>query len=282
MTAARGDLRTIAFGAFLLLVLAFVVLPLAIVVVSSFSSVSYGAWPPPGLSTEWYSNLLEQEGLVAAAGRSLEVAFLATALSLVAGTLAALALVRVRFLGRRAVEGFVLAPLVVPKVAIGFSAFILFTRLGWYGSTGSLVLAHVVITLPLTVTIAAAGLLRVDRSLEEAARDLGASPANAFRLATLPQIRPALLAAIVLAFVTSFDEVDTSIFLVAPDQETLPISMYNYAQQYQDPTLAALSTLLIVGSLLLAGAAAVALMRSGVTGALAARRSFAPAERNAE
>lgn len=282
MSAARGDLRTLAFGAFLLLVLAFVVLPLAIVVVSSFSSVSFGTWPPPGFSTKWYTNLFEQEGLVAAAGRSLQVAIAATALSLVAGTLAALALVRVRFLGRRAIEGFVLAPLIVPKVAIGFAAFILFTRIGWYGSTWSLVLAHVVIILPLTVTIAAAGLVRVDRSLEEAARDLGASPANAFRLATLPQIRPALLAAVVLAFVTSFDEVDTSIFLVAPDQETLPISMYNYAQQYQDPTLAALSTLLIVGSLLLAGAAAVALMRSGVGGALGARRSFASAERTSE
>jgi putative spermidine/putrescine transport system permease protein len=273
------DLRGIAFGAFLVLVLAFVVLPLAIVVVSSFSSVSYGTWPPPGFSTEWYTNLLEQEGLVAAAGRSLQIAIIATALSLVAGTLAALALVRVRFLGRRAVEGFVLAPLIVPKVAIGFAAFILFARLGWSGSTASLVLAHVVITLPLTVTIAAAGLVRVDRTLEEAARDLGASPAKAFRLATLPQIRPALIAAFVLAFVTSFDEVDTSIFLVAPDEETLPISMYNYAQQYQDPTLAALSTLLIAGSLVLAGAAAVALRRSGIGGALAGRRSFASAER---
>lgn len=264
--------RALLFG-FLVAVLAFVILPLAIVVVNSFSSVAHGEWPPPGLSTRWYERLFEQDAFGAAAVRSLGIAAIATAVSVVVGTAAALALVRHRFPGRRLADSLLLAPVIVPKVAIGFAAFIFFTRIEFYGGFDRLVLAHIVITLPFVVTVVGAALVRVDRTQEEAAMDLGATPWQAFRLTTLPQIRPGLIAATLFSLIVSFDEVDASIFLADPGAETLPIAMYTYVQKYQDPTLAALSTLLIAGSFVLAAAVAVLAGRTGVIRTVASRHS---------
>lgn len=259
----------IGLYAFLVLGLAFMVLPIAIVVVESFNSSSFGAWPPPGFSTRWYANLFSNGGFGSPAIRSVELALAATAVSLVVGTLAALAIARFSFPGRRAVQGFVAAPLIVPKVAIGIAAFILFLKVGFYGSFGSLVLAHAVITLPFVVTLVVAGFARVDWLLEEAAADLGAAPRQVLVRATLPQMRATLLAAAAFSFIISFDELDASIFLVGQHANTLPTAMFIYMQKYQDPTLAALSTLLIGASL--AGAAAVAFMIARIGGLRALR-----------
>lgn len=257
--------------AFLALGLVFMIAPIAIVVVDSFNSSSFGAWPPPGFSTRWYTNLFQNGGFGGPAVRSIELAVAATAGSLVVGTLAALGIARYRFPGRRAVQGFVAAPLIVPKVAIGIAAFILFLKLGLYASFGSLVLAHVVITLPFVVTLVVAGFARVDRTIEEAAADLGAAPARVFWRATLPQMRGTLVAAAAFGFIISFDELDASIFLVGQQANTLPTSMFIYMQKYQDPTLAALSALLIVASLVGAVLVALLISRAGGMRALAAR-----------
>jgi ABC-type spermidine/putrescine transport system permease subunit II len=253
----------IALYAFLAAGLLYMVLPIAIVVVESFNSSSFGAWPPPGLSTQWYGHLFHGGGFGAPAIRSLEIALIATAGSLVSGTLAALAIARYRFPGRRGIQGFVAAPLIVPKVSIGIAAFILFLKLGWYGSLGSLVLAHIVLTLPFVVTLAVAGFARVDRTLEEVAADLGAPPRQVLWRATLPQMRATLIAAAAFSFIISFDELDASIFLVGQRSNTLPTAMFIYMQKYQDPTLAALSSLLIVGSLTGAVVIAVVISRIG-------------------
>jgi ABC-type spermidine/putrescine transport system permease subunit II len=253
----------VALYAFLAAGLLYMVLPIAIVVVESFNSSSFGAWPPPGLSTQWYGHLFHGGGFGAPAIRSLEIALIATAGSLVSGTLAALAIARYRFPGRRGVQGFVAAPLIVPKVSIGIAAFILFLKLGWYGSLGSLVLAHIVLTLPFVVTLAVAGFARVDRTLEEVAADLGAPPRLVLWRATLPQMRATLIAAAAFSFIISFDELDASIFLVGQRSNTLPTAMFIYMQKYQDPTLAALSSLLIAGSLIGAVVIAVVIARIG-------------------
>jgi putative spermidine/putrescine transport system permease protein len=253
----------IALYSFLVAALVFMVAPIAIVVVESFNSSAFGQWPPPGFSTRWYANLFHGGGFGAPAIRSIEIALLATAGSLVSGTLAAVAIARYRFPGRHAVQGFVAAPLIVPKVAIGIAAFILFLKLGWYGSLGSLVLAHLVLTLPFVVTLAVAGFARVDRTLEEAAADLGAPPRTVLWRATLPQMRATLIAAAAFSFIISFDELDASIFLVGQRSNTLPTAMFIYMQKYQDPTLAALSSLLIGGALIGAAAIAVLIVRIG-------------------
>lgn len=248
----------------LVLVDVFVLAPLVVIVIESFSSVAYGAWPPPGLSTKWYGNLLHQPGLGSAVLLSLEIAVASTVIATVIGTLTATSLVRHAPPGRRLIESLTLSPTVVPKVAFGFAGFVYLHRIGLFGGPVGLVAAHVVIVLPFVVIVVTSALQHADDTLDAAARDLGAGPVRAFRLATLPQIRPALIAAALFAFVISFDEVDTTIFLLAPDQNTLPVWMYVYMQKYQDPTLAALSTILIGAALVLAGAVAVLLARAGV------------------
>jgi ABC-type spermidine/putrescine transport system permease subunit II len=257
--------------------LAFMVAPIAIVVVESFNSSSFGQWPPPGFSTMWYGRLFHGGGFGDPTVRSVELALAATAGSLVAGTFAALAIARYRFPGRRAFQSFVAAPLIVPKVAIGIAAFVLFLKLGWYGSFGSLILVHVVVTLPFVTTLAVAGFARVVRTLEEAASDVGARPRQVLLRATLPQMRATLVAAAAFSFIISFDELDASIFLVGQRSNTLPTAMFIYMQKYQDPTLAALSSLLIAGSLLAAAAIAVLVIRIGGVRAIRGARSGAVA-----
>ena len=148
-------------------------------------------------------------------------------------------------------------------MAIGIAAFILFLKVGLYGSFGSLVLAHTVITLPFVITLAVAGFARVDHMLEEVATDLGAVPRQMFLRATLPQMRGPMIAAAVFSFIISFDELDASIFLVGQHTNTLPTAMFIYMEKYQDPTLAALSTLLIGASLVAAVAIAFLIARVG-------------------
>jgi len=268
--------RALLYG-FLLLGVLFALLPIAIVVVDSFNSSSFGQWPPPGFSTRWYSNLFDNGGFGGPAVRSVELAVAATAASLAVGTLAALALARYRLHVRRPLQGFLAAPLIVPKVAIGFAAFILFLKLGWYGSFGSLLLTHTLITLPFVVTLATAGLARIDRTVEEAATDLGATPLQVLWRATLPQMRGALAAAAAFSLIISFDELDASIFVVGQRSNTLPTAMYIYMQKYQDPTLAALSTVLIAASLVGATLLAVMIGRLGGLRALSARTATAAA-----
>jgi len=248
-----------------LVVGAFALMPLVIIIVSSFSSVAFGAWPPPGWSLRWYANLSEQTGLMDAVALSLLVALPTTFLTCVVGLCASIALVRHTFVGKRLVNGLSFAPIVVPKVALGFALFIYLNRLGLFnlGPLG-LIAAHIVITLPFATTFLSAALVRADREVEAAAIDLGATPIRAFLRVGLPQIRSALTATALFVFIISFDEVDTSVFLIPLNEQTLPTWMFQYMQKYQDPTLAALSAILIAVSLLVAASGAVLLNRSGV------------------
>ncbi|BCJ70014.1 ABC transporter permease [Polymorphospora rubra] len=253
----------------LVLGLAYLVAPLVFVVVNSFNDSGYGAWPPPGWSLRWYQRLSEQEGFGQAALASLGIAAVAALGAVAAGTAAAVSLTRFRYPGRKLVESVLLAPLIVPKVAIGLGAFILFLQAGFYGSGTALVGLHLVLLLPFAVNIIGGALVRIPTVYEQAARDLGAGPVRAFVSATLPQLRRSLLASYLLCFMISFDEVDATVFVISPDQLTLPVSMYQYLQRYQDPTLAALSTILIgatfaVVALVMATAGASAL--SGLHG----------------
>lgn len=267
--ARRGGL---ARGLWLVFVSLFTALPLLIIIVNSFSTVTYGTWPPPGLSLRWYQNLLGQEGLAEAVALSLQIAVLTTVLTVLLGLGVAISLTRYHFVGRALAQGLTFAPIVVPKVALGFAVFIYLNRLGIYGEgTLGLVAAHVTITLPFASILLTAALVRADRAVEEAARDLGAHPVRAFGATTFPVIRPAVVATALLVFIISFDEVDATVFVLPIDRQTLPVWMYTYMQQYQDPTLAALSALLIGVSVAIAAVAATTLGRAGVFAVLLRR-----------
>ncbi|WP_329179433.1 ABC transporter permease [Streptomyces sp. NBC_01477] len=246
-------------GVWMALVYAFQLVPAAIVVISSLSSVSYGVWPPPGFSTRWYTNLFEQEGVTDALVGSLWIGALVAVLAVVLGSAGAVALVRYRFRGSGSIQSALFSPVVVPKIAFGFAVFMLLARLGMTSGRWAVVLAHTVATVPFVIVLLSAALSRADRTLDYAAVDLGARPLTAFVRATLPQIAPAMLVSGVFAFLISFNEVDLSIFLLNSDQQTLPVWMFTYLNNYQDPTPAALSTLMTLMSVVVVGLGALAL-----------------------
>jgi putative spermidine/putrescine transport system permease protein len=253
MTDRRGRLDPVglALGTFLGLVVLFMLSPLVFVVVNSFNASSLSLFPPEGVSLRWYRTVLEHRPFARGFANSVSVATTASLTSLLAGTLAALGLVRHRVRGRALFRSLFFAPLIVPRVAVGLGVFVLFVR--WLvplqGSNLGLALVHAALTLPFVVTIVSANLALSDPALEEAAADLGAGPLRAFWHVTLPQVRTGLVVAWLFAFITSFDEVETSIFLLSPPNTTLPIQMFIYMEQWQNPTLAALSTLLVAATL---------------------------------
>ena len=244
LETARDPIRTGLFVV-LILVMAFMLAPIGFVLVYAFSSVSYAIFPPPGFSVRWFVKLFEQEALFHAAVNSLIVASVATVTSLVVGTLAALGLVRYRFFGREWLRAAFLAPLIVPRIAFGVAMLVYVILLRRFGGLDSLILAHLMVTLPFAISILSATLVSADRSLEEAAMDLGATPLVTFWKVTLPQIRTGLAVSGFFSFIISWDQVETSLFLVKTDNKTLPVEMFYYLQRQQDPVIAALSTFLI-------------------------------------
>jgi putative spermidine/putrescine transport system permease protein len=252
---ARRDPVRLALLVFLGLVLAYMLAPILFVVVFAFSSTSYAIFPPPGYSARWFVKLFQQEPLLRAAINSLVVAVSATAGSLALGTAAAMALVRYRFFGREVLRTLFLAPLIVPRIAFGVAMLIYAVLLRRFGGLDSLILAHLMITLPFAISILSASLVSADRSLEEAAADLGATPLVTFWKVTLPQIRTGLAVSGFFAFIISWDQVETSLFLVKTENMTLPVAMFYYLQRQQDPVIAALSVFLIAIAVVMAVAA---------------------------
>ncbi len=241
----RRDPIRIALFVFLAAAAVYMLAPIVFVVVFAFSSASYAIFPPPGYSVRWFVKLFSQEPLFRAAVNSMIIALTATAASLVLGTMASLALVRYRFFGRELLRTLFLAPLIVPRIAFGVAMLIYAVVLRRFGGLDSLILAHLMITLPFAISILSASLVSADRSLEEAAADLGATPLVTFWKVTLPQIRTGLAVSGFFAFIISWDQVETSLFLVKTDNMTLPVAMFYYLQRQQDPVIAALSTFLI-------------------------------------
>ncbi|SDI29507.1 ABC transporter permease [Alloyangia pacifica] len=247
-------LKLWALRLLLVAVVLFMMAPIGIVIVNSFNASAFNAWPPTGFTLDWYAKVLSDPNFRAGAVNSLIVGVASTVLVLLLGMPIAYALARFRMRGAGLLRATLFAPLVVPRVAIGFALFVLFVVVGGglYGSYLGITLAHAILMLPFVVTILASTIGEIDPLLEEAARDLGATPLQAFRRAVLPQLGGALVVSGIFAFITSFDEVETTIFIVKPAVNTLPVEMYHYMEQYQDPTLAALSTLLILFTLLIA------------------------------
>lgn len=260
---ARGQVaRDLLLRTTLAMGVGFILLPLIIVIVYSFSSVAYGIFPPPGLSIRWYLHLFELASFRAAFLRSATIATVATLIALVTGLLCAIALVRATFPAKEPLRGFLLSPIVMPKIVLGVGWFIFFARLGFQGGVLPITLAHIIVVLPFIINILAANLVGLDPSLEEAAQDLGASTPTVLWRIILPQIRSGLVVSGLLAFIVSFDQVESSIFLTRGENNTLPIEMFLYMEKWQDPTIAALSALLILFAFALA-VAGLALSRGG-------------------
>lgn len=234
-----------ALAAYVGLVLLFLALPVLIVVPLAFSTDVSLTFPPRGFSLRWFANIWARPEFLDAFRLSAEVAVMATAFSLAAGVPAAIAFVRYRFPGRDALLMLFMTPLVFPAIVLAAALALVMTPLGLLRNVWGLVLAHVVLTLPYILRTAVATLTEIDRSYQEAAHTLGADRWQAFRHVTLPMLRPGLIAGATFALIISFYEFTVSMFLVGPGVTTLPIEMYNYSEFTLDPTLAAISTVLL-------------------------------------
>ncbi len=239
------DPLNVVFAVGLALVGLYMLAPIIFVIVNSFNSASYNVFPPQGFSLRWYENALSVPRFRGAFANSVLVGLGAMALALVLGTMSARVLIRWRFTGQSFLRSFFFAPVLVPRIALGAALFLLYIRVGLYGGVLGLIIAHSLLGLPFVISIMTAVMYNIDRSQEEAAQDLGCSPIESFFRVTLPQLRTGLVVSAVFAFMMSFDELETSLFLVRPANNTLPIEMFLYVQEQQNPTLAALSTLLI-------------------------------------
>ncbi len=272
----RIRLRYVALWAYTIVMVLYIVAPLAVVVLNSFSSVAYNVFPPEGYSLRWYVNLIAQREFYGALARSLILAALSTALSLVIGTMAAYALMRYRLPGSGLIKGFVMSPMVLPKIVLGVAVFMFFVRVRTMGSPLNLLLVHVLVCLPFVVAIVSAALANFDWTQQEAAQDLGAGLITTFRRVILPQISVSMFVAGVFAFITSFDQVETTIFLVRPGDNTLPVEMFLYLQRWQDPTIAALSVVLIAFAIVLVALISIVLRDRQIPLDTAPRKELMP------
>ncbi|MCG8446025.1 MAG: ABC transporter permease [Hyphomicrobiales bacterium] len=245
------------------LVVIYLMTPLVITVIVSFTSSTVYTLPPPDWSLRWYERLGRRSGLMDAVVLSLNLAVVSTVISLVIGTAAALAVARGRFAGREAIATFVVSPLMMPGLVVGVALLQFFRELGLRDAYVSLLLAHVVITLPYVMRTLLAALTVFDFSLIDAARTLGLTYPKAVLKVLVPNLAPAFLTAGLFAFLASMDNYPISIFLTDARNKTLPIKMLQYLEETPDPTIAAISTGLILMALiaLMIGARIVGLNR---------------------
>ena len=231
-----------------LAVIVFLQVPVIVVVLAAFSTTSYLTIPPQGWTFAWFGKVLGDPTYLSAIRMSLILACGSTAISLALGVAAAYALFRKALPGSEAITSFLMAPLVMPAVVIGVALLQFVSVTGLRGSLLALLMAHVVITVPYVVRSALASLAGLDLAVEEAARVLGATGFEAFRLVTLPLITPGLIAGGLFAFITSLDNVPVTIFLISSSQTTLPVLIFASVEMGVDPSVAAVSTLLIVAT----------------------------------
>lgn len=245
------DLPSAAFRVLIFLLYGFLLLPVVAVTYVAFFDSKFLMFPPPGYTLEWFANVFRQRAFIEGFVTSGQVAFLASLIGVFSGTLAAFSLVYFDFPGRKAALNFMLAPLLVPGIVAGTALYIFYIQVGqttgWFPtrSLAGLVIAHVVLTIPWSVRLIVASLGMLDRSIEEAARNLGASAWSTFWHVTLPRMRAGIVAAAIFSFVISFENLEVSVLLVTPGSTTLPIAMLQYLEFEMDPTLAAASAIQI-------------------------------------
>jgi putrescine transport system permease protein len=235
----RFNVTSVVFG------FAFLYLPIAILVIYSFNaSRLVTVWG--GFSTKWYASLFQNQGLIDAAWVTIRVALMSATLATVLGTLGALALTRyTRFRGRVLFSGMIYAPLVMPEVITGLSLLLLFVAVGFDRGFWTVMLAHTTLTMCFVAVVVQSRLVTFDRSLEEAAMDLGATPVKTFFQVTLPVILPAVVSGWMLAFTLSLDDLVIASFTSGPGATTLPMKIYSQVRLGVTPEINAVCTLMI-------------------------------------
>jgi putative spermidine/putrescine transport system permease protein len=238
--------RRLALDAAALTSLGFILLPLVFVTWLAFFRQEIPSFPPEGYSLRWFAAIATQPNMINGFVTSLQIGVVATLIGLVLGVPAALAIRRHRFTGRGGANMLLGTSIYVMHVEAEILAYGAGVQFPIIGSLGGLIAAHGLIVIPWTVRLVSASLAGLDRATEEAAMNLGAPPLTTFRRVTLPAIRPGIVAAALFGFVTSFGNLEMSLFLVGPGRTTLPIAILQYLEWKIDPTIAAVSVVQIV------------------------------------
>lgn len=233
-----------ALRGFGIALLAFLLLPILVIVPLSFSDSTFLAYPVPGWSLRWYENLFSSPAWARAAKNSFIIAPAATLVATVLGTLTAVGLARVQFRGKGLLMSVLIAPMVVPIVVVGVATYLFFAQIGLADTYTGLIIVHAALGAPFVVTTVLATLQGFNQNLVRASLSLGAGPVETFFRITLPVIAPGVISGALFAFATSFDEVVVTLFLAGPTQVTLPRQMFTGIRENINPTIAAVATLL--------------------------------------
>lgn len=240
-----------SLGIFVFLVYFFLLAPLVIITATSFGPDKALVFPPKGFSLTWMLNIFRVEMFRKTFIISIQLSVLGTLIALILGIPAAYGLSRYNFRGKNFLNGIFLSPVIIPGIVLGFSLLkylVIYSKLSVYTS---LLIGHVIIIIPYIIRVISSSLSNFDYSVEEASMSLGADKIRTFFIVVLPNIRSGVIAAFILAFINSFNNVPVSLFLTGPGISTLPIQMLIYVEYNFDPTIAALSVVLMVMTALL-------------------------------
>jgi putative spermidine/putrescine transport system permease protein len=240
---SRNGPLALAFNAVFVL---FMAAPLVVVIGVSFTPEGFLEFPPSGFSLRWFRAILDNQDFIQAFWISLYLGLASATLSALIAVPAALAIGRYRFAGREPLVGLFMSPLTVPTIVLGIAFLRFLSQLGINGTFVGLVVCHAIIITPYVLRLTLASVTGLDRRTEWAAVSLGASRFTTFRRVVLPTIMPGVAGGWVLAFVTSFDELTVTIFIVNPSTTTLPVRLFSHITQTTDPLVASVSTMIIL------------------------------------
>lgn len=248
--------------AFAWLVIAFLVLPIIVIMPLSFTGDTLLSYPIDDWSLRWYRVLINEPVWAEVLKNSLVIALASSALATFLGTLASVGLTRPLCPASGVLTGFLLLPMIVPIIITGVASYFFYSKLGLTNSFAGMILAHTILSTPFVVITVSATLQGFDGNQRRAAAILGARPLHAFRTVVMPQIMPGIVSGALFAFVISFDEIVVALFIAGGEQYTLPRQMFAGIRENLDPTIAAVATVMIVASLLILGLAQYLALRS--------------------
>jgi putative spermidine/putrescine transport system permease protein len=229
-----------------LLTVALLIMPPIVVAITALSPNAFSPFPPPGLSLRWFKSFIGNLILLSGLQISILFAVIAAASSVSIATLASFAMVRYNFLGKNLLDALILSPLVFPEVALGNALLVYFYGFNYYYHPTMLILGQTIIALPYVFRVILPSFYGISQSFEEASMTLGANKIQTFFRITLPLVKPGLVAGAVLGFAAAFNDYAVSVFLVAPNTQTLPVLLMGLMRTGVDPTIAAASTFVVL------------------------------------
>jgi putative spermidine/putrescine transport system permease protein len=234
------------FWAIVSSILLFLTLPAIVVLMTSVNPTEIVRFPPQGFSLRWYERVFTYEDFRSAFYNGAVVTLFASTIAAIVGVAAAYLTSRFKFRGRNLLDSILASPLIIPRFTTGFGFLLLGSQFGLSNSYFIVILAHIVLVLPFVTRSVYVSLANIDLSLERSAANLGASPMRVFLRITLPLLTPGIVGGWLIAAILSFTEFTASLYVTSYATQTLPVAMYTYVREYTDPTIAAISALLII------------------------------------